>query len=51
MAKKLKQVQEVRTERPARAKLTPEESVRRMQEFPKRREKFIAAIRKSFEIH
>jgi hypothetical protein len=29
-----------------RVKLTPEESLKRMEEFPKRREQFITAIRK-----
>jgi hypothetical protein len=33
--------------RPERAKLTPEESLKRMQEFSKRKEAFVAAIRKS----
>jgi len=32
-------------ERPKRVQLTAEESLRRMEDFPKRRAKFIAAIR------
>jgi hypothetical protein len=32
--------------RPPRAKLTPEEVRKRMEEFPKRREAFIASVRK-----
>ena len=34
-------------ERPKREKITREEALKRMKSFPKRREKFIAAIRKS----
>lgn len=33
-------------QRPKRKKLTAEESLKRMREFPQRREAFIAAIRK-----
>jgi hypothetical protein len=33
-------------ERPKREKITREEALERMKSFPKRREKFIAAIRK-----
>jgi hypothetical protein len=49
MAKRLKDVQEIKEikiERPKRAKLSPREVIKRMEEFPKRREKFIATIRK-----
>jgi hypothetical protein len=46
MAKKTKRVKSSGF-RSDRAKLTPEETLKRMEEFPKRREKFIAAIRKN----
>ncbi len=36
-----------RTDRSKRKQLTAEESLKRMKDFPKRREAFIAAIRKS----
>ena len=47
MAKRLKDIKEIRIERPLRAKLSAAESLKRTQEFDKRREKFIASIRKS----
>lgn len=47
MKRNLKIVKEVKIERPERAKLTAEESLKRMKEFDKRKEKFIAAIRES----
>jgi hypothetical protein len=37
--------EELETQRRPRAKLSPEESRKRMEEFPKRRDAFIAAIR------
>ena len=40
-------VQEVTIQRPKRAQLTAEESLRRMEAFPERQEKIIAAVRKS----
>jgi hypothetical protein len=46
MAKRLKDIREIKIERPPRAKLSAEESIKRTQEFDKRRENFIAAIRK-----
>lgn len=46
MAKRLKDLKEVRVERPPRVKLSAEESLKRTQEFDKRKEKFIAAVRK-----
>ena len=49
MAKRLKDVRElkeIKIERPKRAKLSAQEVIKRMEEFPKRREKFIATIRK-----
>jgi len=36
----------VKTDRPKKEKVTREEALKRMKSFPKRREKFIAAIRK-----
>jgi hypothetical protein len=38
---------EVRIERPRRAKLSAEESLRRIAAFPERKEQIIAAVRKS----
>ena len=46
MAKRIKVLKEVKVERPPRAKLSPEESLKRTQEFDKRKERFIAAVRK-----
>ena len=46
MARRLKDVREIRIERPPRAKLSAEESLKRTQEFDKRKERFIASIRK-----
>lgn len=46
MARRLKDIKEVTIERPPRAKLSAEESLKRTQEFDKRKEKFIASIRK-----
>jgi len=42
-----KALKTIKIERPKRAKLTREEILKRMKSFPKRREKFIAAIRES----
>jgi hypothetical protein len=50
MAEKLEvtqEVQEVKIQRPKRAKLTAEESLKRMETFPERKEQIIAAVRKS----
>ena len=46
MAKRLKDVKEIRIERPQRAKLSAKEVIKRMEEFPKRKEKFVATVRK-----
>lgn len=46
MAKRLKDLKELKIERPARAKLTARESLKRTAEFDKRKEQFIAAVRK-----
>lgn len=47
MTKKVNVVKEIKIERPERAKLSAEESLKRMKDFDKRKEKFIASIRKS----
>lgn len=41
------EVQEVRVQRPRRAKLTAEEALKRMEAFPERKEQIVAAVRKS----
>ena len=46
MARRLKKVKEIKIQRPARAKLSTEESLKRTQQFDKRKERFIASIRK-----
>jgi len=46
MARRLKDVREIKIERPKRAKLSAKEVIMRMEEFPKRREQFIATVRK-----
>jgi hypothetical protein len=46
MARRLKDLKEVKIERPPRLKLSAKESVKRTQEFDKRKEQFIAAVRK-----
>jgi hypothetical protein len=49
MAKRLKDMKEIREiqiERAPRAKLSAEESLKRTREFDKRKDKFIASIRK-----
>ena len=45
MARRLKDIKEIKIERPQRAKLSEKEILKRMEEFPKRKEKFIASIR------
>lgn len=45
--KNLKIVREMRIERPERMRLTGEESLQRMNDFDKRKDEFIAPIRKS----
>jgi hypothetical protein len=47
MAKRLKDLKELKIKRPPRVKLSAKESLKRTQEFDKRKERFIAAIRKS----
>lgn len=43
----VQEVQEVKVQRPKRAKLTAEESLKRMETFPERKEQIVAAVRKS----
>lgn len=47
MAKRLKDLKELRIERPPRVKLSAKESLKWTQEFDKRQERLIAAVRKS----
>ncbi len=47
MAKRLKDLKEHKIERPPRVKLSAEESLKRTQDFDKRKEQIIAAVRKS----
>jgi hypothetical protein len=47
MAKRAEKVSELQIERPVRAKLSPAESLKRMKAFERRREQFVAAVRKS----
>ena len=46
MAKGKKRVKGLPPERAERTKLMPEESLKRLQEFPKRKEFFVASVRK-----
>jgi hypothetical protein len=46
MAKRLKDLKELKIERPPRVKLSAKESLKRTQDFDKRKEQFIATIRK-----
>lgn len=46
MARRLKDLKELRIERPPRVKLSAKESLKRTQDFDKRKEQFIAAVRK-----
>lgn len=47
MAKKIEEIKELKIERPPRAKVSEEESLRRMREFRKRKERLVAAVRES----
>ena len=47
MARRLKELKELKIERPPRIKLSAKESLKRTKEFDKRKERFIAAVRKS----
>lgn len=46
MAKKRAKIEDVKIVRPERVKLSREEALKRMRAFPKRKGKFIAAVRK-----
>ncbi|MDT4954440.1 MAG: hypothetical protein QOJ02_2578 [Acidobacteriota bacterium] len=46
MARRLKDLKELKIERPPRLKLSAKESLKRTQEFEKRKEQFIASVRK-----
>ena len=46
MARRLKDLKELEIERPPRLKLSAKESLERTQEFEKRKEQFIATVRK-----
>ena len=46
MARRLKDIKEIKIEGPPRSKLSAKEVIKRMEEFPKRREQFIATVRK-----
>jgi len=46
MAKRAQKVSELKIERPRRSKLAPAESVKRMEAFDRRKEQFVAAVRK-----
>jgi len=46
MAKRLKDVRDLKISRPPRAKVSAKEALKRMEEFSKRKEDFVAAVRK-----
>jgi len=46
MARNLRELKEAKSERAPRVKLSAKESLKRTQEFDKRKEQFIAAVRK-----
>jgi hypothetical protein len=46
MAKEKKRSRRVMPQPTGRAKLTAEESLKRLREFPKRKDQFVAAVRK-----
>jgi hypothetical protein len=45
VVKRLKEVKEIKVKRPGRAKVSAQEALKRMKEFGKRKEKFIASVR------
>ena len=45
MVKRLKDGKELKVERPQRAKVSEKDALKRMKEFDKRKERFVAAIR------
>jgi hypothetical protein len=44
MARRLKDLKELKIERPPKIKLSAKESIKRTKEFEKRKDKFIAAV-------
>jgi hypothetical protein len=46
MTKRAQKVSELNIERPRRVKLAPAESVKRMEAFGRRKEQFVATVRK-----
>ena len=46
MARRLKDLKELKIERPPRLKLSAKESLKRTKEFDKRKERFMATVRK-----
>ena len=46
MARRLKDLKELKIERPPRLKLSAKESLKRTKDFEKRKEQFIATVRK-----
>ncbi len=47
MKDKLEDGQEIKVQRPSHMKFTAEESLKRMEAFPERKEQIVAAVRKS----
>jgi len=43
--KRAKDIKELKVERPPRAKISEKEALKRMKEFPKRKEQFLATAR------
>jgi hypothetical protein len=43
--KRVKDIKDLKVERPPRAKVSEKEALKRMREFSKRREKFVATVR------
>ena len=46
MAKRLKDVKDLTVTRPARAKVSAKDALKKMKEFAKRKEQFVATVRK-----
>lgn len=46
MAESLKDMKNVKTERPPRVRLSAEESLKRTKDFEKRKQQFVATVRK-----
>jgi hypothetical protein len=46
MAKRIEDLKKVKVERPPRVKLSAKESLKRTADFEKRKEQFVAAVRK-----